>query len=137
MSGSFLPTSFMPSLKSPPFLACDTRTDALGIGLHSHGGPYTVAPAPKDSVQDRHAEAKLRLAIKHTKRTISASPGAATYSVESLKDGFDFTGSINHWKHCRRSAGLRSMRFSTSTAVSSLASTNVLKPHQGSARTRS
>ena len=60
--------------------------------------PLAVAPAPADSVQDQRAEAKLRLAIEHTKRTISASPGAATCSVESLKDGFDFTGSINRMR---------------------------------------
>lgn len=60
--------------------------------------PLSVAPAPKDSVQDQRAEAKLRLAIEHTKRTISASPGAATCSVESLKDGYDFTGSINRMR---------------------------------------
>ncbi|KAH9846182.1 actin-like ATPase domain-containing protein [Lenzites betulinus] len=52
----------------------------------------TVAPAT--DAQDRRAEAKLRLALEHTKRTISASPGAATCSVESLKDGLDFTGTI-------------------------------------------
>ncbi|RXW19695.1 hypothetical protein EST38_g6170 [Candolleomyces aberdarensis] len=60
--------------------------------------PLTVAPAPADSVQDQRAEARLRLAIEHTKRTISASPGAATCSVESLKDGFDYTGSINRMR---------------------------------------
>ncbi|KAL1940510.1 hypothetical protein VTO73DRAFT_7945 [Trametes versicolor] len=54
--------------------------------------PLTVAPAT--DAQDRRAEAKLRLALEHTKRTISASPGAATCSVESLKDGLDFTGTI-------------------------------------------
>ncbi|KAF5391066.1 hypothetical protein D9757_003097 [Collybiopsis confluens] len=47
------------------------------------------------STADARAEAKLRLAVEHTKRTISASSGAATCSVESLKDGLDFTGSIN------------------------------------------
>ncbi|EPQ61321.1 actin-like ATPase domain-containing protein [Gloeophyllum trabeum ATCC 11539] len=55
--------------------------------------PLTVCPATDN--QDKRAEAKLRLAIEHTKRTLSASPGAATCSVESLKDGLDFTGSIN------------------------------------------
>lgn len=55
--------------------------------------PLTVAPATE--AQDKRAEAKLRLAIEHTKRTLSASPGAATCSVESLKDGLDFTGAIN------------------------------------------
>ena len=55
--------------------------------------PLTVAPAT--SPQDKRAEAKLRLAVEHTKRTLSASPGAATCSVESLKDGLDYNGSIN------------------------------------------
>ncbi|KAI6157201.1 Hsp70 protein-domain-containing protein [Pisolithus tinctorius] len=55
--------------------------------------PLTVAPAT--DLQDKRAEAKLRLAVEHTKRTLSASPGAATCSVESLKDGLDYTGSIN------------------------------------------
>jgi heat shock protein 1/8 len=58
--------------------------------------PLTVCPAP--SPADQRAEAKLRLAIEHTKRTISASPGAATCSVESLKDGMDYTGSINRMR---------------------------------------
>lgn len=57
--------------------------------------PLTVCPAPSASPVDQRAEAKLRLALEHTKRTISASPGAATCSVESLKDGMDYTGSIN------------------------------------------
>ncbi|KAL0959106.1 hypothetical protein HGRIS_014403 [Hohenbuehelia grisea] len=56
----------------------------------------TVAPATDTT--DRRAEAKLRLAIEHTKRTISASPGAATCSVESLKDGFDYTGTVNRMR---------------------------------------
>ncbi|KAL4063738.1 Hsp70 protein-domain-containing protein [Scleroderma citrinum] len=51
--------------------------------------------APSTDPQDKRAEAKLRLAVEHTKRTLSASPGAATCSVESLKDGLDYTGSIN------------------------------------------
>ncbi|KAI0724749.1 actin-like ATPase domain-containing protein [Fomitopsis betulina] len=54
--------------------------------------PLAVAPA--SDAQDKRAEAKLRLAVEHTKRTLSASPGAATCSVESLKDGLDFTGTI-------------------------------------------
>jgi len=44
---------------------------------------------------DTRSEAKLRLAVDHTKRTLSASAGAASCSVESLKDGIDFSGSIN------------------------------------------
>ncbi|KAG1722783.1 Hsp70 protein-domain-containing protein [Suillus paluster] len=55
--------------------------------------PLAVAPA--SDPLDKRAEAKLRLAVEHTKRTLSASPGAATCSVESLKDGLDYTGSIN------------------------------------------
>lgn len=58
--------------------------------------PLTVAPAT-DS-QDKRAEAKLRLAVEHTKRTLSASPGAATCSVESLKEGYDFNGTINRMR---------------------------------------
>ncbi|KIY72596.1 actin-like ATPase domain-containing protein [Cylindrobasidium torrendii FP15055 ss-10] len=58
--------------------------------------PLKVCPATE--VQDKRAEAKLRLAIEHTKRTLSASPGAATCSVESLKDGYDFTGSVNRMR---------------------------------------
>ncbi|KZT00901.1 actin-like ATPase domain-containing protein [Laetiporus sulphureus 93-53] len=54
--------------------------------------PLAVVPAP--TPQDKRAEAKLRLAVEHTKRTLSASPGTATCSVESLKDGLDFTGTI-------------------------------------------
>ncbi|KZT33147.1 actin-like ATPase domain-containing protein [Sistotremastrum suecicum HHB10207 ss-3] len=55
--------------------------------------PISVLPSP--TVADARAEAKLRIAVEHTKRTLSASPGAASCSVESLKDGIDFTGTIN------------------------------------------
>lgn len=58
--------------------------------------PLTVSPAIHDT--DKRAEAKLWIAIEHTKRTLSASPGAATCSVESLKDGLDYTGSINRMR---------------------------------------
>ena len=58
--------------------------------------PLTVCPATNPS--EKRAEAKLRLAVEHTKRTLSASPGAATCSVESLKDGMDFTGSVNRMR---------------------------------------
>jgi len=60
--------------------------------------PLTVCPAPASSPADQRAEAKLGLAIEHTKRTISASPGVATCSVESLKEGMDYTGSINRMR---------------------------------------
>lgn len=43
---------------------------------------------------DKRAEAKLRLAVEHTKRSLSASTGAATCAVESLKDGLDLSTSI-------------------------------------------
>jgi molecular chaperone DnaK (HSP70) len=56
--------------------------------------PLSVCAGSTDR-GDARAEAKLRLAVEHTKRTLSASPGAATCSVESLKDGLDFTGSVN------------------------------------------
>ena len=55
--------------------------------------PLQVCPA--STVSEKRAEAKLRLAVEHTKRTLSASPGAATCSVESLCDGLDYTGSTN------------------------------------------
>jgi heat shock 70kDa protein 1/2/6/8 len=60
--------------------------------------PLKVAPA--SDIHDLRAEARLRLALLHTKRTIAASVGsvggsAATCAVESLKDGLDYTGSIN------------------------------------------
>ncbi|KAI0043341.1 actin-like ATPase domain-containing protein [Auriscalpium vulgare] len=58
--------------------------------------PLTVCPSTDKA--DVRAEARLRLALEHTKRTISASPGAATCSVESLKDGLDFTGTINRMR---------------------------------------
>ena len=58
--------------------------------------PLSVCPAK--SPGEKRAEAKLRLAVEHTKRTLAASPGAATCSVESLIDGLDFTGSINRMR---------------------------------------
>jgi heat shock 70kDa protein 1/2/6/8 len=61
-----------------------------------------VAPASasSDAVADLRAEARLRLALLHTKRTIAASSfgggsNTATCALESLKDGLDYTGSIN------------------------------------------
>ena len=67
--------------------------------------------------EDARALAKLRLALPHTKRTLSASPGAATCSVESLKDGMDFTSSINRM---RFDLLVRPIYTSISSAVSSL-----------------
>ena len=47
---------------------------------------------------DKRAEAKLRLAVGHTKRSLSASTGAATCAVESLKDGLDLSTSITRMR---------------------------------------
>ena len=52
---------------------------------------------PSADISDKRAEAKLRLAIEHTRRTNNAS-NAATCSVESLKDGVDYTASINRMR---------------------------------------
>jgi len=77
--------------------------------------PLTVAPATEP--QDKRAEAKLRLAVEHTKRTLSASPGAATCSVESLKDGLDFTDTITR---LRFDMEVRSVYDQVSTRVKEL-----------------
>jgi len=77
--------------------------------------PLTVCPST--DISDKRAEAKLRLAIEHTKRTISASPGAATCSVESLKDGVDYTGSINRM---RFDMVVNVVYIATASAVSAL-----------------
>ena len=83
--------------------------------------PLTVCPATQ--VQDKRAEAKLRLALEHTKRSISASPGVASCPVESLKDGADFNGSINRM---RFDIVIRSVYASiTSSIISLLESINV------------
>lgn len=50
---------------------------------------------PPTSAEDQRAYAKLKLAVNHTKKSLQASSGAASCSVESLKDGFDFSGTIN------------------------------------------
>lgn len=60
--------------------------------------PLSLPVTASSSAPDKRAEAKLRLAIEHTKRTISASPGAATCSVESLKDGYDLSATINRMR---------------------------------------
>jgi heat shock protein 1/8 len=49
--------------------------------------PLKVCPSTNISLNKR-SEVKLRVAIEHTKRTISASPGAATCFDESLKDAW-------------------------------------------------
>ncbi|KAH0826371.1 hypothetical protein J3R83DRAFT_5333 [Lanmaoa asiatica] len=82
-------------------LIVDLGASSLELSLLSirEGLAYALAtlsdPTIATNSQDKRAEAKLRLAVEHTKRTLSASPGAATCSIESLKDGLDYTGSIN------------------------------------------
>jgi heat shock protein 1/8 len=92
---------------TPPAYHSDLGGDAIDDRLlkffakdftKKTGVPLKLAPASE--APDMRAEARLRLALLHTKRTIAASVGgvggsAATCAVESLKDGLDYTGSIN------------------------------------------
>ena len=55
----------------------------------------TKTPLNPTDPADARPVQKLLLALEHTKRTISASPAAASLSIESLKDGVDFTTTIN------------------------------------------
>jgi heat shock protein 1/8 len=73
--------------------------------------PTSTQPA------DMRALTKLRLAVEHTKRTLSASPGAAACSVESLKDGLDFSGTINR---LRFDVEMKSIYASVNDAVKQL-----------------
>lgn len=50
---------------------------------------------PPTTPEDQRAVTKLRLAVDDTKKSLQASTGAAACSVESLKDGMDFSGTIN------------------------------------------
>ena len=43
--------------------------------------PLSLPCGPQSSVADKRAEMKLRLAVEHTKRSLSASTGAATCAV--------------------------------------------------------
>ncbi|WVQ97697.1 hypothetical protein IAU59_004811 [Kwoniella sp. CBS 9459] len=58
------------------------------------------------SPADKRADAKLVLAVEHTKRSLSASSGAATCAVESLKDGMDLSSSINRLRFDGLAAGV-------------------------------
>ena len=87
--------------------------------------PLTVCPATQ--AQDQRAEAKLRLALEHTKRTISASPGVASCPVESLKDGVDFNGSINRM---RFDLVVRSVYSSITSSIVSLLESVKVDPHE-------
>ncbi|EDR07223.1 uncharacterized protein LACBIDRAFT_298891 [Laccaria bicolor S238N-H82] len=69
-----------------------------GAGAVAATSTTIVRTCPSTNIQNKRAGAKLRLAIERTKRTMSASPRAATCSVELLKDGLDYTGSINRMR---------------------------------------
>ncbi|KAG5353926.1 hypothetical protein C0989_000170 [Termitomyces sp. Mn162] len=85
-----------------------------------------LSVCPSNGTADERAEARFRIAIEHTKRTISASPGAATCSVESLKDGMDYTGSINRM---RFDLVVRSVYTAVASAVSALLESAQVDPH--------
>jgi len=87
--------------------------------------PLTVCPATQ--VQDQRAEAKLRLALEHTKRSISASSGVASCPVESLKDGVDFNGSINRM---RFDIVIRSVYALITSSIASLLESINVDPHE-------
>ncbi|KAG6827737.1 hypothetical protein H0H92_010615 [Tricholoma furcatifolium] len=85
-----------------------------------------LAVCPSSGTADERAEARLRLAIEHTKRTISASPGAATCAVESLKEGADYTGSINRM---RFDLVAKPVYTAVATAIVSLLESAAVDPH--------
>lgn len=74
--------------------AMDDKLVAFFVKEFTKKTKIELSPASK-STADIRALTKLRLAVEHTKRTLSASSGAAACSVESLKEGMDFSGSIN------------------------------------------
>lgn len=76
--------------------AADFGGTTIDSTLISHfGKEFTKKTKIPITAADTRSEAKFRLAVEHTKRTLSASAGPASCSVESLKDGVDFSGSIN------------------------------------------
>ncbi|KAL7415558.1 Hsp70 protein-domain-containing protein [Mrakia frigida] len=66
--------------------------------------PLTITDSTPEA--DLRAQTKLLLAVEHTKRSLSASSGAATCAVESLKDGMDLSGSINRMRFDGLAAGV-------------------------------
>ncbi|KAG8839652.1 Hsp70 protein that interacts with Zuo1p [Serendipita sp. 400] len=80
-----------------PGIGGDAIDDKLVAFFAKEFTKKTKVPLSPSSIDpaDLRALTKLRLAVEHTKRTISASSGAASCSVESLKDGLDFSGTIN------------------------------------------
>lgn len=74
--------------------AMDDKLIAFFVKEFTKKTKIELSPTSRSGA-DIRALTKLRLAVEHTKRTLSASPGAAACSVESLKEGMDFSGSIN------------------------------------------
>jgi heat shock protein 1/8 len=60
--------------------------------------PLPITASSSTNEADLRAQTKLLLAIEHTKRSLSASTGAATCAVESLKEGMDLSASINRMR---------------------------------------
>ncbi|KAK2464936.1 hypothetical protein APHAL10511_003012 [Amanita phalloides] len=58
----------------------------------------TKTPLAANDPNDSRSIQKLLLSLEHTKRTISASPSAASLSIESLKAGIDYTTTINRMR---------------------------------------
>lgn len=83
-------------------LSTSSGGDLIDSALLSHFAAdftkKTKIPLSSTDPADARAQIKLLLSLEHTKRTLSASPGAATCSVESLKDGYDYTGTINRMR---------------------------------------
>ena len=114
---------------STPSLGADQIDDKLIKFFAADFSKKTKTPlvvCPASSPADQRAEAKLRLAIEHTKRTISASPGAATCSVESLKDGMDYTGSINRMRFDMLASPVYA---AVAEAIKTLLSSVAIDPH--------
>ncbi|KAF5309562.1 hypothetical protein D9619_012400 [Psilocybe cf. subviscida] len=112
------------SPRPPSLVSAQTRSTTSS----SSSSPPISPKSPKllSTPVDARAEAKLRLTIEHTKRTISASPGAATCSVESLKEGLDYTGAINRMRFDMLAAPVCA---SISTAITSLLENAAVDPH--------
>lgn len=62
---------------------------ALSLPLSSSSPP---------NAKEERTQQKLLLALHHTKLALSASSASASVSVESLKEGMDYTGSINRMR---------------------------------------
>lgn len=96
--------------------AMDDKLIAFFVKEFTKKTKIELSPTSK-SAADIRALTKLRLAVEHTKRTLSASPGAAACSVESLKEGMDFSGSINR---IRFDVEMGSIYNTITTAIRSL-----------------